>query len=428
MSIIKVDSAGRDDSPSLLIELQPAPTQTVNIPDGGLQAWLSVLGGVLVVASTFGYSNSFGVFQDYYVLSGSSSASNISWIGSVQLFFTFAMGLPAGKLFDLGSFHYTSIGGSLLYVFSLFMLSLADPSKYYQLILSQGIGMGIGAGLLLVPAVSVQAHHWKKWRSLAMGTVVTGSGFGGVFYPIMLNRLIHGHVGFAWGVRITGFLTLGLLVAANCIMRTRLPNARQRAPGLKPDVKAIMSDWPYILLLIAGFLGLWGLFYPYFYLQLWVNLHGLSPNLAFYTIAILNASSIPGRIILNLLADRFGPLNVLPLVLLTTGSLIFVMFGATNVAGVIIFSILYGFFSGASTALYPPTAGRFAKGEHEIGLRLGVMYFACSFGILTGTPIVGALYDSDHEWYKPTVFSAVVLIAGGVLVLRTRHLVLNVRR
>ena len=39
------------------------------------------------------------------------------------------------------------------------MLSLADTSKYYQLLLSQGIGMGLGGGLVLVPAVSVQAHH-----------------------------------------------------------------------------------------------------------------------------------------------------------------------------------------------------------------------------------------------------------------------------
>lgn len=54
------------------------------------------------------------------------------------------------------------------------MLSLADPTKYYQLILSQGVGMGIGGGLILVPAVSVQAHHWLKRRALAMGIILTG--------------------------------------------------------------------------------------------------------------------------------------------------------------------------------------------------------------------------------------------------------------
>lgn len=54
------------------------------------------------------------------------------------------------------------------------MLSLADPTKYYQLILAQGIGMGIGSGLMFVPTMSVQAHHWRVYRSLAMGVVMTG--------------------------------------------------------------------------------------------------------------------------------------------------------------------------------------------------------------------------------------------------------------
>lgn len=56
----------------------------------------------------------------------------------------------------------------------LFMLSIAHPDKYYQLFLSQGVGMGIGAGLVYVPAVAVQAHHWSTRRAVAMGIVVTG--------------------------------------------------------------------------------------------------------------------------------------------------------------------------------------------------------------------------------------------------------------
>lgn len=55
------------------------------------------------------------------------------------------------------------------------MLSLADPTKYYQLILSQGVGMGIGQGMLLVPALSIQAHYWRKRRAVAMGIVLTGA-------------------------------------------------------------------------------------------------------------------------------------------------------------------------------------------------------------------------------------------------------------
>ena len=54
------------------------------------------------------------------------------------------------------------------------MLSLAHPDKYYQIFLSQGLGMGIGSGLLYVPAMSIQAQHWTKRRPMAMGIVITG--------------------------------------------------------------------------------------------------------------------------------------------------------------------------------------------------------------------------------------------------------------
>ena len=45
------------------------------------------------------------------------------------------------------------------------MVSIADHTKYYQLYLSQGLGMGIGAGLIYVPAMAVQGHHWRAHRA-----------------------------------------------------------------------------------------------------------------------------------------------------------------------------------------------------------------------------------------------------------------------
>ncbi|KAI0728962.1 major facilitator superfamily domain-containing protein [Fomitopsis betulina] len=406
-----VESSQKAESPTTSLSVKgDSPPLSPETPDGGLQAWLSVLGGFLVCVATFGYSNSFGVYQDYYVLKGASSSSNVSWIGSLQLFFMFAVGLPAGKIFDQGYFHQILGFGSVLYVFSLFMLSLANPTKYYQLVLAQGIGMGIGSGLMFVPTISVQAHHWRVHRSLAMGIVMTGTGIGGLIFPIMLNRLINDHTGFAWGVRATAFLDLGLLAIANSVMTTRSPSAKQRGPGPKLDMKAILTDWPYLVFL----LGCVAFSYAkiYFYLQLWMNVHGLSGTLGFYTIAILNGSSIFGRTLLNMLADKIGPLNVFWPVAIMTAALMFVMFSVTSTGAAIVFSMFYGFFSGGLISMFPPTAARFAEDLHEIGLRIGIAFFIGSFGLLTGTPIAGALYDSGGQWYRPIVFSAVVMVAG----------------
>lgn len=118
--------------------------------------------------------------------------SEVSWIGSIQVFFLFAMGLPAGKLFDEGYFRHCILSGSVLYLFSwvmpfestaclvdprfrsIFMLSLAKPHHYYQNFLAQGVGMGVGMGLMFLPAISVTSHYFRARRSLAMGVVLAG--------------------------------------------------------------------------------------------------------------------------------------------------------------------------------------------------------------------------------------------------------------
>ncbi len=44
--------------------------------------------------------------------------------------------------------------------------------------------------------------------------------FCGLVHPIMLNNLLHGRLGFAWGVRISALFNLVLLIIANLLMTT----------------------------------------------------------------------------------------------------------------------------------------------------------------------------------------------------------------
>jgi len=111
------------------------------------------------------------------------------------------MGLPAGKLFDEGYFHHCILAGSLVYLFSIFMLSLTHAHHYYQNFLAQGVGMGIGMGLMFLPALSVTSHYFQARRSVAMGVVLAGSSLGAVTQPILLNNIFNSSAGFAWGVR-----------------------------------------------------------------------------------------------------------------------------------------------------------------------------------------------------------------------------------
>lgn len=80
--------------------------------------------------------------------------------------------------------------------------------------------------------------------------------------------------------------------------------------------------------------------------------HGVSPNVTQYALAILNGASIFGRIIPNWLADTYGPLTILTPQCFISGILIFCFTSMCKTeAGLIVFTILFGFSSGASENL-----------------------------------------------------------------------------
>lgn len=404
---------------------QADPTP-VAFPEGGLQGWLTVLGGALVCFCGFGVVQSFGVYQDYYtrVHLNNRTPSQVSWIGSVQVFLLFALGIPAGKLFDDGRFRLCIGAGSAIFVFSSFMLSLAKPQQYYQYFLAQGVGMGTGMGLMFLPAVSVTSHYFRARRSLAMGIVVAGSSIGAVIHPIILNNTFGRPDGFAWGVRYTAFLDAGLLIAANVLMKTRLPPKPSKLRPKQVLKEFFTSDKPYILYAAGSFLVVWGLYVPFFYLQLFTALHGVSSVLVTYSISIMNVSSIFGRIVPNLLADRYGVFNIMIPSTMITAGLVFALLGATTTAGTVVFGILYGFFSGAFVSLASPAAASFSTKPDmsDVGLRVGVIATVMGFASLTGNPIAGALLSPPHyTWWRPLLFSTLVMLSGCLLLLFSRN-------
>jgi len=186
--------------------------------------------GHLAVMNTWGFVNSFGVFQTYYVTSLHESPSTISWIGTVQIFLLFFIGTFTGRLTDAGYFRAVFLTGSILSVFGLFMASLSKT--YWQLFLAQGLCCGLGNGFIFCPAVSLLSTYFSKRRGLAIGLAATGSATGGMVFPAMVRQLLP-RVGFPWTMRSLAFIDLACLMVCNLLMKTRVPPRRTGA----------MVDW-----------------------------------------------------------------------------------------------------------------------------------------------------------------------------------------
>lgn len=383
-------------------------------PNGGLVAWLHVLGGFCLFFNTWGILNTFGIYQTYYETGAlfTETSSNISWIGAIQAYMVLVVGFLSGPIFDRGYFRILLLVGSFLVVFGHMMLSLAH--NFWEVLLAQGFCVGIGAGCLFVPCVAILPAYWSTKLGLAVGLAAAGSSMGGVIYPIVFYKLID-QVGFGWSTRIIGFIALATLIIPNLVMKMRFKPPKARA---LIDLTAF-TDGPYIMCVIAATIGFIGLYVIFFY----ISFYGESTRIAdstmsFYIIPILNAASTFGRTLPNALSDVTGPLNLITPGAIICSILAFCMLAVKDLAGYIIEAILLGFFSGVFIALPPVLFVALTKDRTKIGTRIGMGFGILGFGVLAGGPGAGAILGNGPDnlnWTGVWVYGGVTLMASGFL-------------
>ena len=385
-------------------------------PDGGLRAWLVLAGCSSMSLLTFGFLNGYGTFQAYYQLHQlkDRSPSEISWIGSVQLFLMFSGGLVFGRLFDLHGPRYLVITGSCMIILSDFTLSFC--TEYYQFFLAQAILFGTGNSMLFFSGIGSLQHWFWKRRGLALGIFVGGSSIGGCLWPVILTHLFD-NLGFGWGMRVVAFINIPILIVCNFLIKSRLPH---RDPGPFIDLK-YFRDLRFTYLSLGYLFVMVGSFYPFFYLPVLGQNVGLDPSSAPLLLTVLNAFSLPGRILPGFLADKMGPFNMCIPCLLMCGILIFAMLSVTTPTGLYVFAGFYGFFSGSFISLNGTLVASICSNMKEIGSMIGLSAACCSFAGLVGTPIAGAIISSqDGNYVGATLFAGISMMVGATLVIIAR--------
>ena len=160
------------------------------------------------------------MFQTYYAtLLAPLPPSDISWIGSFQIFLLFFIGTLTGRLTDAGFFRPVVASGFVLMTVGIFATSFC--SQYWQFFLAQGVCVGLGNGLVFCPTIALLSTYFQRRRALAIGIAACGSATGGLIYPVMVRQLLP-TVGFAWSVRAIGFVVLVTSCVSVTFMRTRI--------------------------------------------------------------------------------------------------------------------------------------------------------------------------------------------------------------
>ncbi|KAL7904538.1 MFS general substrate transporter [Trichoderma velutinum] len=399
------------------------PLATAN-SQGNTRAWMVVLGAWCASFCTFGWINSIGTFQNYYesTLLKGYSPSTIAWIPSLQIFFMMAMGPLVGSLHDKFGHRSLLLTGTILHTFGLFMASISH--KYYQIFLSQGVCSAIGTAAIFLPTLPVVKEWFNSTseKAKALAVVTTGSSLGGVIFPIMTSRLID-TIGFGWSMRISAFLILFLLIAANLTIKPfpqRIESVRLHSNQATEVLKVLRNDIPFVVLTVGLLVYAFGYFVPIDYIAAEAAAKGVDPNLIQYLIPILNAASLFGRLLSGFAAGKIGPHYVFLTACFITGVLILAVWTleATAVSR-ICFAVTFGFFSGAFIALIPALVHS-KDNEDNDGFKIGIAFFSASFGGLTTNPICGAILAGGNSWVGPKCFAGVLSLAGTVIVLAAK--------
>lgn len=437
------EGESKSRSPSQTLDIEEEPLAFEDAPDGGVKAWLVAAGGSAIFFCCLGFANSFGTFEQYYLTHQlkERSPDAIAWIGSLSVYMQFASGMVAGPLFDrfgaAVSVHTPSLNklrlglcaypltrtnahhqiirpAAILHLLCVMLLSLCD--RYWRVMLVQGVLMGIAMGFLQIPAIAAVSQHFDKKRAAALGVVVSGSSVGGIVIPIALSRMLNSSsLGFAWSVRITGFLMMPCILFSCIVVKARLPS---RATNFW--ISAAWKDAKYLLLIASLFFVFIGMFTPLFFIPTYAVTRGMNATLAGYLLAILNAASTFGRIIPGILADKYGRLNLFALGAISTGVIIFCMNSAVSNAELIVYSVAFGFGSGTIISGASAAFSVCPKSQQDVGTYMGMGLAISALGGLIGPPINGAFISNFGGFFEVSMFSGAVCLLGGLVALATK--------
>ncbi|XP_034950849.1 monocarboxylate transporter 4-like [Chelonus insularis] len=253
-------------------------------PEGGW-GWLVCAAGFLALLLTTGMQLAFGLLHLQAVkhLAGSPHLTDIAWVGALSAAVSRGSAPLVVGACRRGSTRLTAvIGGFVLALASLFT---SFALQMHQVLLSYGLVLGAGAGLVKETASLVLGHYFKKRREFVEMVVQAGTGVGIALFSVLYKEAV-GKLGWKLGLQtITGALSLafflGLIYRSASLyhpQRRAILHLKSQRPKVKEkhansnsprqplvDLSPLGSR-PVRMLMLAAGAAAFGLYTPAFYI------------------------------------------------------------------------------------------------------------------------------------------------------------------
>ncbi|RYP12407.1 hypothetical protein DL767_011318 [Monosporascus sp. MG133] len=388
-----------------------------------------------------------------------ATSQQLGWITTLAEFLMLGAGVLMGHLVDTYGTRIVIAPFAVISVIALGLLSLC--TEYWQVLLCQGVLFGIACSGTTLPSIVCVTQWFSTRKGLAIGLASSGSSIGGLFFPIMVTRLLDSQ-GFAatvrWSALVVGCgMAIGVLCcegpfppkkerdkAERMLSRDEFSNGSRKEaeipatfshtePGEGGNNPAHRDRWEalrhnagaWAAFCAGGFFCMLTLLVPYNYLPQTAAAGGMNAGLAQYTVAIANGGSTIGRVLPGFLSDHWGQFNVMIMVSATSAlSMLAIWLPLAyhaSEAGTLFFAAFYGFISGGYTSLLSPCVVSLVDERLEdLGMKFGIACGFISIGALVGIPLVGAVRDSTGEFGGLIALSGSLTAIGAVFMLVAR--------
>lgn len=374
--------------------------------------WVIVAAGAFMGCIGIGAIFTLPVFQAAMALDTGWSRTGISLAMTVNFL---AMGVAAfgwGMLLDrVGPRPVLLAGGSCLGL-GLVLASQAQSVIQFQLLF--GILVGVGGGAIFAPLMATVAAWFEHRRALAISLVSAGMGVAPMTVAPIAAELVSR---FDWRTSqlMIGIAVWALLIPAAFLIR-RAPAAIAAAavPAARPDLRRIFTS-PTFLVLAGVFLLCCGTHSgPLFHTVSYALSCGLPMLAAVSIYSVEGVAGLAGRVVIGLLADRFGAKRIFVLGLvwqaLAAGAYMF----ARTPGEFYTVAVLFGFAYAGVMPLYAVLV-RENFPVSVIGTVMGATSMASSIGMASGPVLGGLIFDATDSYAGLYIAALVSGLAAAVL-------------
>ncbi len=391
--------------------------------------WVVVAAFLIIGATLFGTSSSFGVFFKSIESEFNLSRTVTSTIYSLYMVLSSAFGVLGGWALDrYGPRNIILLAGLFT---GLSLLLTSQTNSLWQLFITYSLLLSIGIGSVYVLIMSTISRWFDKKRGLALGIATSGDGLGTVIMAPFATFLISS---YDWRL---AYIVIGLIAWLVVIPVSRLLKKDPHEIGALPDGINLHSQYiedekkgiqpiDFSLLQVFKTRSFWLLIFIWLFMAssfFLVLTHliphvtdiGFSAGEAATILSLMGAMSIAGKVLMGRVSDSISrKTTAIISSLLQAGALVLLIL-SQDLWMLYLFALTYGFANGGFGA---PITALIADifGLRNIGVIMGVLNIGFVVGAAIGPTIGGLIFDVRNSYSIAFLMGAAAMLIVTLLV------------